>query len=401
MKIGVVGLWHLGSVVSCAWAKLGNDVVGFDYDTNIIDNLSKGKAPLFEPGLDDEIQTQISEGRLRFSNNKSCLSACDYVFITYDTPVDENDVIDTSPITDTIDDIKWGLALNTTVIVSSQSPVGFCDVIQNKLKRINPTYELAYSPENLKLGEALDRYLHPGRIIIGASNKFSKSKAMHLFFQIEAEQITMDLKSAEMVKHGINSFLATSIVFADQLADICEKLDVNFAEVVKGMKSDPRIGKNAYLSTGIGFSGATLGRDLKILSDADNLFDSVYEWNKERGNTIVDKFRTFTNGLLDRKIGVLGVTYKPNTSTLRNSTPLKIIDIMIEEGANVMVYDPHADYTELEGEPKFKIVKYLEDVIFESDYLIILTECDEFKKYDFGNVKIFNPYESNYNQRSK
>ena len=406
-KIGVFGLWHLGCVLTAAWSKLGNQVIGFDYNVININNLKLGKAPLFEPFLDQTIKYEMDKGKLKYTDDIMYLDECDYVFLAYDTPVNDDDTSDTSILMQSIDDLKRVLKDGAIVIISSQSPVGFCSELRSILQEYNPALELAYSPENLRLGEAIKCYLEPERIILGTTNKETEEKCLDLFSQIKkynlecsstvSEVISMNLESAEMVKHGINSFLSMSIVFANHLADICSDKGAKIQDVIRGLKSDPRIGKKAYLAPGIGFSGGTLGRDLKVLKQANGngyakLFGIIHDFNSERKYSIISKLEKQFGDLKDKKIGVLGLTYKPGTSTLRRSLPIEIVDVMIEIGAKVMAFDPKADYNELTTEPKFEISHSIAHTAINSDFLVIMTEWPEFKEYDwnlFKDVPIF------------
>jgi len=410
MKIGVFGLWHLGCTITASWSELDKDVIGFDYDTKIVENLKNGTPPLYEPHLEHIIKNGIKNKNIQFTDNKLDFIDCDYVFVTYDTPVDDNDDSDTTILTQSINDLGKILKNDSVVIISSQSPVGFCSELRTLLKSHNDTLELAYSPENLRLGEAINCYLEPERIIIGTDNKKTEEKCLNIFREItnrnhwnedvNTELMCMSLESSEMVKHGINSFLATSIVFADHLSDICHNKGANMKDVVRGMKSDKRIGKKAYLTPGVGFSGGTLGRDLKVLQKINNkilvagewkparIFESVYKYNNSRKIVVLSRLVELFGGLKNKNIGVLGLTYKPGTSTLRRSIPLEIINLMIESGASIKAFDPKADYNELTEEPKFEICGSIKETIDNVDLIVILTEWDEFKIFNWDNVDI-------------
>ncbi|MDQ1239803.1 MAG: UDP-glucose 6-dehydrogenase [Thermodesulfobacteriota bacterium] len=391
--IGVIGLWHLGCVLCAAWSRLGNKVAGFDYDRLRVEELRKGNPPLFEPGLGEAIQEGIRNENLTFSEDIACLGACDFVFLSYDTPVGDDDESDTSILERAVDDAKRVMKEGAVLIVSSQSPVGFCGALRSRLQEENATLDLAYSPENLRLGEAIACYLNPGRIILGTNSENAREKCAQLFSQIEADVLTMNLESAEMVKHGINSFLSMCIVFANHLSDICETTGACIDDVVKGMKTDPRIGPKAYLSPGIGFSGGTLGRDLQVLRKKNveakrnaTIFGIIHDLNHARKQDIVCRLEELVGGLMHKRIGVLGLTYKPGTSTLRRSLPVEISDLIIEKGAEVKVYDPKADYAELQGDMKFEITHSIEAVAEKVDALILLTEWGDFKTYPWGEV---------------
>lgn len=393
LKIGVVGLWHLGCVLCTVWSRLGNQVIGFDYDQDLVHNLQKTIPPIYEPDLTESIQKGLDAGNLLFSNQMSSLAQCDFIFLSYDTPVLDDDSSDTSILLKSVMDAGSIMQDKAVLIVSSQTPVGFCSVLRERLKEQNPALDLAYSPENLRLGEAIECYLHPGRIILGTADADTESRCLDLFSQINAEVICMRLESAEMVKHGINSFLAMSITFSNHLADMCEITGAVIDDVVRGMKTDVRIGPKAYLAPGIGFSGGTLGRDLQVLRKKNveakknaSLFGIIHDLNHSRKQDIVCRFEEIVGGLMNKRIGVLGLTYKPGTSTLRRSLPVEIADLIIERGAEVKVYDPRADYAELEGDTKFEITHSIADVSEKVDALILLTEWADFKTYPWGDV---------------
>jgi UDPglucose 6-dehydrogenase len=392
-NIGIIGLWHLGSVLAASWSKLGFKVVGFDYDSERIENLKKGIPPIFEPGLEDELNNSVQKDLLFFTDKIKDLSKCDFIFLTYDTPVRDDDSSDTSILKKSVKDVRGVMKDNSILIVSSQSPVGYCEELRNLLKKKNKTLELAYSPENLRLGEAIECYLNPGRIILGTASKDTEERCTDLFKNITDDILSMNLESSEMVKHGINSFLSTSIVFANHIADLCEEKGANISDVIRGMKSDARIGQKAYLAPGIGFSGGTLGRDLKVLESVNNesdgyakLFGFIHKTNFERKKVIVKKIEKILKKLKGKNIGILGLTYKPGTSTLRRSLPLEIVALLIKNKAKVKVFDPKADYNELGFKPKFKIEENIEDVANNSDILVVLTDWPDFKNYDWSNV---------------
>lgn len=393
-NLGIVGLWHLGCVLAASWSQLNQKVYGFDYDGRRIENLKKGIPPLFEPSLEETIRTNMEKGILNFSASIDSLSVCDFVFLCYDTPVRDDDSSDTSILEKAVLDVRKVMKDGAILIVSSQSPVGFCAYLRNLLRDQNDTLDLAYSPENLRLGEAINCYLNPGRIILGTADAEAEQKCLQLFQQITSEILCMNLASAEMVKHGINSFLATSIVFTNNLADICDETNARIDDVVRGMKSDPRIGQKAYLAPGIGFSGGTLGRDLKVLSSKNEstngyakLFGFIHESNNERKQVIAHKIEKLLKGIANKNVGVLGLTYKPGTSTLRRSLPLEIIALLIGKRAQIRAYDPMADYSELGFQPKFQVANSIADAAKDADILVVLTDWNDFKEFDWLTVK--------------
>ena len=392
-KIGVIGLWHLGCIISVSWSKLDHKVFGFDYDAKRVNNLKDGIPPLYEPNLQESVKEGIEKKLLFFTSSIEDLADCDFIFLSYDTPVKDDDSSDTSILEKSIKDVRSIMKKDSIVIISSQSPVGYCEVLKKYLKEVNDSLDIAYSPENLRLGEAIECYLNPGRIILGTSDKQTEKRCLTLFNEITDQILTMGLESAEMVKHGINSFLAMSIVFANNLSDICEEKHARIDDVVRGLKSDPRIGAKAYLSPGIGFSGGTLGRDLIVLDEINNktkgyakLFGFIHNSNNERKNAIVDKVKKILNSFEEKTVAVLGLTYKPGTSTLRRSLPLEIVDLLLKNNIKVNVFDPKADYSELNMKFNFLIKNSIEEVSLNADMLLLLTDWQEFKVFSWDSI---------------
>lgn len=381
--IGVTGLWHLGCVLCACWAAQGYQVVGHDPDVELIENLRKNQPPIYEPGLPEA----LAHPNLTFTSRAEDLKDCSYVFVARDTPVDEEDNSLLGPIEDIIKDIADHLKDGTVVIISAQSPVGFCARLRGILKSKNSTLELAYSPENLRLGQAIDCYLHPGHIVLGTATPECEARCKELLGGLDGELMCMNLASAEAVKHGINSFLATSIVFTNQLANVCEQTGASMEHVIRAMKADPRIGKRAYLEPGVGFSGGTLGRDLKVLQGHDDFFGTLWERNHGRKNHIVKRVGQIFGPLQGLKLGVLGLTYKPGTSTLRRSVPVAIVEELQKAGVEVRAYDPRADYSELPSAPTFQVVSSEAEAARGADALLLLTAWPDFGEADWAAIR--------------
>ena len=392
-KIGVVGLWHLGCVIAATWSKLGRVVRGIDFDEINVTNLSKGQPPIYEPELQDTIQASLEQGLLSFSKDPAHLKDCRFVFLAYDTPVRDDDSSDISLLEETIEAIASHLAPKTILIVSAQLPVGTARQFRNKLKAVDPSLEVVYSPENLRLGEAINCYLNPGHIVIGADEPQAGQAVAELFSPMQAECLFMNLPSAEMTKHGINSFLAASITLANQWADICTAVGADFAQVAAAMKCDPRIGKRAYLSAGIGFSGGTLGRDLQVLEginqqigDQSPIFGDIWQYNKARVKVVGKVAEDALGNLQGKTITLLGMTYKPGTSTLRRSLPLEVAYDLVARGALIRAYDPKADWSEAQLPERFESFASVYEAVEKADLVVLLTEWPEFKSLDFSEI---------------
>ncbi len=397
-QICVVGLWHLGSVLSACWAEVGHRVVGVDASPAVVAGLSRGSAPLFEPGLDALIQQTLNRGRLSFATELTlAVPSADFIFIAFDTPVDSADRLDLTLLEATVYRLAPHLKAGAIVVVSSQVPVGTCSRWRAEIRRRSgqPGVDLAYSPENLRLGDAIKCYLHPDRIVLGAETDTVRERVRLLFAPMKAPVLTMSLASAEMTKHALNSFLATSISFVNEIADVCEQTGADILDVVGALKADPRVGPNAFLSPGFGFAGGTLARDIQVLREVarDGRFetpalDGVLKVNDGRPQLVLRRLTERHGSVAGLDIGVLGLTYKAGTSTLRRSVALEIIRTLVQAGATVRAFDPKADLAELKGPKGFEPVDSAYEAARGASALVILTEWPEFKVLDFERLRL-------------
>src|ERR1035437_4630208 len=256
MKVTVLGLWHLGCVTAACCAK-HFDVVGLDFDAVNLARLQSGHAPLLEPGLDELLQAGLASGRLRFTNDlKSACAKADILWVAYDTPVDDHDQADPEFVLREVRRCVPALAQGALVLLSSQLPVGTCRLLESEFGAQDCRF--ACSPENLRLGKALDAFTQADRVIAGCRDDRSKAQLAELFAPFTREVIWMCPESAEMTKHAINSFLALSITFMNEIGRLCEITGADAREVERGLKSEGRIGPKAYLSPGAAFAGGTL-----------------------------------------------------------------------------------------------------------------------------------------------
>ena len=390
MKICVQGLWHLGSVTAACLASVGHDVVGLDGDSNNISNLNQGKAPLFEPGLDEMIQNEINQGHLRFAqSSREALADAEVLWVTFDTPVDEEDHADVEFVLGKIKSVLPELNDGTVVLISSQIPVGSIKKLEHFVKDnyIKKQICFAYSPENLRLGKSIDVFLNPDRIVVGTRNDETKEKLKKLFSPITNKIEWMSVESAEMTKHAINAFLATSVTFANELAAICELYGADAKEVERGLKTETRIGPRAYLSPGGPFAGGTLARDIDFLDKAAQekalavpLLQSVRVSNNEHKKWTKRKLSEKFTPLSKLSVAIWGLTYKPETSTLRRSLAVALCDWLIEEGANVRVYDPAVEEFPSHWNNHVDRFDSALEALKNTQVLVLGTEWTEFKE---------------------
>jgi len=350
MKVCVLGLWHLGSVTAACLASVGHEVTGLDSNSGIVEKLQKAEPPVSEPGLDGLIREGINAGQLRFTSDaKIAISSAEVLWVTYDTPVDENDQADVEFVFEEVLKLLSFLSIDTTVLVSSQLPVGsirrFEDISAEKYPEKNIRF--AYSPENLRLGKSLDVFLHPDRVIIGVRRQEDREILNRLLGPITDNILWMGVESAEMTKHAINAFLGMSITFINEIASICENIGADAHEVERGLKSETRIGPAAYLSPGAAFAGGTLARDIEFLKDIGSLnnlvnplISAVRKSNDEHKKWIQRRLFAVLGGLKGKRVAVWGLTYKPGTNTLRRSLSVEMCNWLQEQGAEIAVHDP-------------------------------------------------------------
>lgn len=404
-KVVVLGGWHLGSVNAACMAEAGNMIQVWDQSEAVGASWSKGQAPLFEPGLLELIQKNWSKN-LSWQNSlqNSQLSDADWIVIAYDTPIDESDNI-------LLETLEYGIAQITKqklkktcrFFVTSQVPVGTTRRWIKQIKQSNPDWigTAYYMPENLRLGEAIKSFLSPDRIVLGIEAQTdetierSENEFRSLTGLKEATVASMTLESAEMVKHALNSFLATCVVFANELSNICEAQGANAWDVVKSLKLDSRVGPKAFLRPGLGFAGGTLARDVRTLSKVrsigeSNFFKNIYNINTERNLWVVEKLTQKLGALKDKKICLLGITYKPGTSTVRRSPAIEIASLLSDHGVHVSATDPMADLEELspqeKSQLKFEFSKDPYAALANADAAVLVTDWPEFKNLEFSRV---------------
>ena len=387
MKIAVLGLWHLGCVTAACAAK-HFDVCGLDFDAANIANLKKGKAPLFEPGLDDLIQAGLASGRLRFTGDlgEACASA-DILWVTYDTPVNEADQADIESVLREVRRCVPALPQGALVLLSSQLPAGTCRQLEGEFGAQG--YRFACSPENLRLGKAIEIFTKADRIIAGYRDERAKAQLTELFAPFTAQVVWMRPESAEMTKHAINSFLALSITFMNEVARLCEATGADAKEVERGLKSESRIGPKAYLSPGGAFAGGTLARDIVTCTQLGQKYGEELEVipaikrsNDRHRQWAQQKIQKLFAGQTGRRIALLGLTYKPGTNTLRRSSAVELAHSLHAAGHEVRAFDPSqpAMPPELAFIRTFPVAAA---ALADADAVVVCTEWPEFRQLDW------------------
>ncbi|MDO8569174.1 MAG: nucleotide sugar dehydrogenase [bacterium] len=395
-KIGVIGLWHLGEIYSAGLAELGHSVIGIDEDEEVIRNLENSIPPLAEPQLAELLRSNRSAGRLLYSSNFSKIKECNVVWVTFDTPVNDDDEVQLDVIFKSLEQIIAYLQDGVLFVVSSQIPIGTSKKVVAMIKEKCPeiTFYYAYSPENLRLGEAVKCFMDPGRIVIGTEDDEALTKMKEIFSPLHVEIVVMNPASAEMTKHALNAFLATSISFTNDIADLCELYGADVEEVIRALKSDPRIGPKAYLFAGLGFSGGTLGRDLKAMMIAGKardiklpVIEGVFLKNKSRKTIVEQKLTKEFGDIKGRTLALFGVTYKAGTSTLRRSQPLEIEKLLREAGAILKLYDSFAKIDEVAAITPSSFSDDPYEAVKDAEAILIMTPSKDFLNLDFPRLR--------------
>lgn len=420
-KICIIGLWHQGVVGAVCLADLGCDVIAADQNEQIVHLLQSGKAPLFEPGLDELLQKTIQSGRLRFTSNlRAAANGCPFVLIMFDTPVDENDQSDVSGIFTAAKEVAPVLENDCVILVTAQVLVGTSDLLEAEIKHINPSlrFAIAYSPENLQLGRAIERFRNPPMRVIGSDNSQALDRLESFLAKLGGKWERTSLRTAEMVKHALNGYLAVSLTYGNELGNLCDKVGADGRRVAEILRTEPRVGGKAMLFPGLGFSGGTLARDMQTLrnlgrkfSVATPLLEGAWQSNELQNRIITSKLRQIfsTSGcahseaserargaksLEGKKITVLGLTYKPDTSTLRRSISLAIIGELVKDKALVTAHDPRADRAEIyhalgmiAGQREFRFEENVYQAVKGADVLLLITGWKEYKALNYGEIR--------------
>lgn len=394
--IAVIGLWHLGEVYSVCLSELGHNVFGISDDPAIIENFTKNIPPLAEPKLAELLEKNQRSGKLVYTTDWEVVKNADVVWFTFDTPVDDQDEVDISVVTKAVRKSLPYLKKNVLIAISSQLPVEtstkICDSIHKARPRLAFSY--VYTPENLRLGDAVRIFMEPGRIVVGTDSAEALGMMKSIFSKLNADILPMTPASAEMAKHAMNAWNAVCISFTNDLADVCEKTGADIEDVIHALKTDPRVGPKAYLFAGLGFSGGTLGRDLKALLAAARkkkitlpMIDAAYAKNTSRNAIVRTRLLQSLGKIKGKIIAMFGVTYKAGTSTLRRSQPLLIEAELRAAGAHLRLYDPLAIPVEVAKLTPSSFFRDPYKAAKGADIVLIMTPSPDYRSLDFRKLK--------------
>ncbi|MDA8800908.1 UDP-glucose/GDP-mannose dehydrogenase family protein [Candidatus Pelagibacter bacterium] len=397
MKLCMIGTGYVGLVSGVCFSDLGNDVICVDKDLNKIENLKNGIIPIYEPGLEELLIKNYKNNRLKFSTNlKDSISKSDIIFICVGTPTRKNgNNADLSQVYNVTKEISKSIKKFKIIITKSTVPVTTGDEIEKIIsKKVSKKlFSVVSNPEFLREGDAIRDFTYPDRVVIGTHNKKSNKILKNLYSPLiskGAKYLNTSRRAAELIKYASNAFLATKITFINELANLCEKINVNIEDISIGMGLDKRIGSR-FLRAGPAYGGSCFPKDTKAITATANKFKtdltvikSVIKSNENRSSLLLKKvFEILKNKIKNKNICFLGVTFKANTDDMRDSSSLKMIPALIKKGAKINYFDPTGEKLDFK---KFKNVIFssnIKDAIKRSDLIIIHTEWNDFKNINF------------------
>ncbi len=396
-NICVIGTGYVGLVTGTCFADLGNRVVCMDVSEDRIQKLKNGIMPIFEPGLEQLVNINHKSGRLIFTTDPAeALKDAEFAFIAVGTPSGVDGEADLQYVRNAAESIAEHVNHRIIVVNKSTVPVGtgdwVTDIIRKKSNGNSLDFDVVSNPEFLREGSAINDFMIPDRVVLGCTNRDAANQVGKLYQPLRcAVQIT-DLRTAEMIKYASNAFLATRISFINEIANVCEEMGADVREVAYGMGLDKRIG-SAFLDAGLGWGGSCFPKDVKALAHMavlhgthPQLLQAVMEINRNQRRKVIVKLRRALGSLNDKVIGVLGLSFKPNTDDIREAPALEVIHLLLNEGATVRAYDPQAMENVAQEFSGVALCQNPYEVAEGADALVLATEWNEFKQIDFSRI---------------
>lgn len=400
MNICIIGTGYVGLVAGACLADMGNKVICVDNNEEKISQLKNGVIPIYEPSLDELVKSNVLENRLEFSNDlKSAVEKSLVCFIAVGTPQGDDGSADLQYVFEVAKSIATSMNDYKVIVDKSTVPVGTAEKVSEIIKQ-NTKYDfdVVSNPEFLKQGNAVNDFLSPDRVIIGSNSDKATQIMQEIyapFFRTGNRVIVMDVKSAEMTKYAANSFLAVKISYANEIANLCEKVGADAEMVRIGMTTDSRIG-NKFLFPGLGYGGSCFPKDVKALikTGAENgcdmsIIKSADETNKNQRLLFIDKIvKKFGEDLTGKTFAIWGLAFKPRTNDMREAPAITIINELLKRGAKIQAYDPKAmETSKFYFEDKITYAKNSYEALENADALLLLTEWNEFRRPDFDRIK--------------
>jgi UDPglucose 6-dehydrogenase len=395
-NITVIGVGYVGLVTGACFADLGNRVTALDIDEERIAGLNRGEMPIYEPGLEELVERNVAAGRLEFTTSyPEAMAEAEFVFIAVGTPEGVDGEADLKYVQAAAKSVAQSMVDTCIIVNKSTVPVGtgdwVADIIQANLEH-EVGFAVVSCPEFLREGSAISDFMNPARTILGSLDLEAAEKVAQLHLPLRAPIMITDLRTAEMIKYASNAFLATKISFINEIANICETLGADVKEVATGMGYDPRIGPY-FLDAGLGYGGSCFPKDVKALSHMaekkgshPHLLQAVMDINSHRRQKLVDKTRELLGDLKGRHIGLLGLTFKPNTDDMREAPSVEVAHLFLSQGAEVSAYDPVGMARAEHLLSEVKMVPDPYNLAQSCDALVVCTEWNEFKQLDLERV---------------
>ena len=398
--ITVIGAGYVGLVTGACFADLGNTVTCLDIDAPRIAGLNEGVLPIYEPGLKEMVDRNREAGRLFFTTSyeQACRDT-EFVFVAVNTPAGLEGGANMEQVRSAVESLARVVRGRVIVVNKSTMPIGTGDWAASILERLGSSdlqFAVVSNPEFLREGAAIADFQHPDRVVLGSTDEAAARRVAELYKPLSPGEILItDIRTAEMIKYASNAFLATKISFINEMASICEKLGADVKVVARGMGLDKRIG-TAFLDAGLGYGGSCFPKDVKALEHMaaingchPQLLRAVMEINRDARRSVIRKLRERLGSLDGRVVGILGLSFKPNTDDLRESPAVEIIHILCADGARVQAYDPQAM-------EKARQLHSLDDVVFcddaygvaaGADAVVLVTDWNEFKQLNMARLK--------------
>ncbi|RKQ63420.1 UDP-glucose dehydrogenase [Thermovibrio guaymasensis] len=410
-RIAVIGTGYVGLVSGACFAYLGHKVIGLDIDEEKVEKLRKGKVPIYEPGLDRILSKALSDGNIEFTTDyEYAVKNSDFIFIAVGTPSREDGSADLTFVESAYRSIARYIGDEDFKVIVNKStvPVGtgrwarefIASLLRERgIKEPEKRFEVVSNPEFLREGKAVEDFMKPDRVVVGADNRDVAGLVASLYEKLQPPILITDLPTAEMIKYASNAFLATKISFINEIANICEKLGADVTVVARGMGLDHRISLH-FLRAGCGFGGSCFPKDVKALihtakevREEPELLESVISVNERQKLRPVEKLLKHIPSLEGRRVAVWGLSFKPETDDMREAPSIPIVRELVKRGAYVLAYDPVAlenarkVFSEELKAGRLELVSDKYEALESSDALILVTEWDEFKEVDFDKLK--------------
>ena len=400
MKVTVIGTGYVGLVAGACFADMGNDVICIDNNKEKIKQLENGIIPIYEPGLDELVKSNVLDNRLKFSTDIDfAVKNSQVCFIAVGTPQGEDGSADLQYVMAVAESIAKSMNEYKVIVDKSTVPVGTAEKVTEIIKKnTNYDFDVVSNPEFLKQGNAVDDFLYPDRVVIGSNSERATQIMQELyspFFRTGNRIVVMDVKSAEIIKYAADSFFASKISFMNEIANLCEKVGANAEMVRVGMSTDSRIG-NKFLFPGLGYGGSCFPKDVKALIKTGNeyginmsIIKCADDANKKQRKLFIEKItEKFGNNLSGKTFAVWGLAFKPKTNDMREAPAITIINALLEMGAKIKACDPKAvESAKFIFGNKIEYYEKSYDTLEDVDAMLLLTEWNEFRRPDFERMK--------------